>query len=500
MNLFVKKPLQDILSEDPVEGQQTLKRHLSGANLVLLGIGGIIGAGIFLRTASAAAFDAGPAVMISFIVAGLGCVFAGLCYAEFAAMIPVSGSAYTYSYGTMGQLVAWIIGWDLVLEYALGAATVSIGWSEYLNKFIEKFIGEAWKIPSAWCHSPFEADQPGIMNVPAVIVILLITFLLIRGIKESAIVNGIIVFVKVTIVLLFIFLGWQFINPENHLPIIPDETTFQLRLNTQVTESHGFGGWGGIMAGAGIVFFAFLGFDAVSTVAGETKNPKRNIPIGILGSLVVCVVLYILFSYVLTGIAPYAELWEVDASTGMVMGVKEAPLAFIIDHYMPGYSWLSGLITVSVLFGFSSVILVNLMAQSRVFIAMSRDGLIPKIFSDIHPVYRTPWKSNIILFAFTGIIAAFIPLDTVGEMTSIGTLFAFILVSIGILVMRRSNPHAERPFKTPLVPLVPILGVVFCGAMMLNLGADNWLRLLVWLVIGLLIYFGYSRRNAKIQS
>ncbi|AEE48606.1 amino acid permease [Haliscomenobacter hydrossis] len=497
MNLFVKKPLSDMLNEADEEGQNALKRHLNGTSLIMLGVGATIGAGIFLLTARAIAMNAGPGVTLSFVVAGLGCAFAGLCYAEFASMVPVSGSAYTYSYGTMGQLVAWIIGWDLVLEYALGAATVSIGWSEYLNEFIKKFIGEAWMIPQAWCHSPFDLAQPGIMNVPALVVLLLMTMLLIRGIRESALVNGIIVFVKVTIVLLFIGLGWQFMQAENHH--IQAGAKILLKTSTGV-ESRDFGGWGGMWSAAGIVFFAFLGFDAVSTAARETKNPKRNVPIGILGSLVICTTLYILFSYVLTGIAPYTALQQKVPGTEIVTGVISPALPIIIDQYMQGYAWLSGFITVAVLFGFTSVILVNLMAQSRVFISMSRDGLIPKVFSDIHPRFSTPAKSNLILFVFTGIFAAFVPRDTVGEMTSIGTLFAFILVCVGILVMRRSNPDTPRPFKTPLVPLVPILGILFCGAMMLNLGIDNWIRLLVWLLIGLVIYFGYSRRYAKIKS
>lgn len=497
MNLFVKKPLADMLQEAEGEGQDNLKRQLTATSLVMLGVGATIGAGIFLLTARAIALNAGPGVTLSFIIAGLGCAFAGLCYAEFASMVPVSGSAYTYSYGTMGQLVAWIIGWDLVLEYALGAATVSIGWSEYLNEFIKKFIGEEWMIPQAWCHSPFDLAAPGIMNVPAVIVLGMMTVLLIRGIRESAVVNGIIVFVKVTIVIIFIILGWQFMQPENHQ--LPANAEILMKTATGV-ETRGFGGWAGIWSAAGIVFFAFLGFDAVSTAARETKNPKRNVPIGILGSLVVCTTLYILFSYVLTGIAPYTALQQKEVGTEAVTGVISPALPLIIDQYMHGYNWLSSFITIAVLFGFTSVILVNLMAQSRVFISMSKDGLIPKVFSEIHPRFSTPWKSNLILLAFTGIFAAFIPEATVGQMTSIGTLFAFILVCVGILVMRRSNPEMPRPFKTPFVPLVPILGILFCGAMMFNLGTDNWIRLVVWLAIGLVIYFGYSRKHAKIKS
>lgn len=490
MSLFVKKPLSALLDESQEEGQHSLKRHLSSWNLVLLGIGAIIGAGLFVRTAAAAADHAGPSVTLSFVVAAIGCAFAGLCYAEFASMIPISGSAYTYSYATMGQFVAWIIGWDLVLEYALGAATVSIAWAEYLNKLIEQFFGKEWVIPYSWCHSPFqvsELGERGMINAPALVILVLLTWVLIRGIKESAVLNGVIVVIKVIIVLLFIFLGWAYINPINHTPFIPENTTY---VNSLGIEHH-FGGWGGILAGAGVVFFAFIGFDAVSTAAQETKDPKRAMPVGILGSLAVCTVLYILFSYVLTGVANYTEFRTAG---------QEASVAYVIETYMHEYGWLAKFITVAILFGFSSVILVMLLGQSRVFYSMSRDGLVPKIFHEVHPKFRTPWKSNMIFLVFVGLFAGFVPGDVVGDMTSIGTLFAFMLVSLGVIVMRKSDPDAVRPFKTPFVPVVPILGAVLCGAMIFGLGIENWTRLGVWLMIGFVIYFGYSRKNAKIQS
>jgi len=495
MNIFARKSLEELNEEARAEGHGTLKRHLGPINLILLGIGAIIGAGLFVRTAMAAAGHAGPSVTLSFIVAAVGCALAGMCYAEFSAMTPVSGSAYTYSYATMGELFAWIIGWDLVLEYALGAATVAIAWSEYLNKFIASFIGPGWVIPYQYCHSPLESVKidgnqiSGIINLPAVFILLLLTLILVRGIKESAAFNAIVVSVKVIIVILFIVLGWQFINPVNHTPFIPEATTIT---NSLTEKSYPFGGLRGIIGGAGVVFFAFIGFDAVSTAAQETKKPERDMPIGILGSLIVCTILYILFSWVLTGIAPYQDF--ADPTKG-----KEASVAYAIDTYMTGYSWLSKFITLAILFGFSSVILVMLLGQSRVFYSMARDGLVPKVFSELHPVFHTPAKSNWIFFVFVSLFAAFIPADIVGDMTSIGTLFAFALVSIGIIIMRRSDPDAPRPFRTPLVPLVPILAVLVCGWMIYELRLENWARLFVWLYIGMVIYFNYGVRNSRVQ-
>jgi basic amino acid/polyamine antiporter, APA family len=471
-----------LLNEASADGHGTLKRTLTAWSLIALGIGAIIGAGLFVRTAAAAGGHAGSAVTISFLLAALGCAFAGLCYAEFAAMIPIAGSAYTYAYATLGELMAWIIGWALVLEYALGAATVSIAWSEYLNKLL------GGGIPYEWCHSPFESlgDHTGIINLPALLILAILTALLIKGTQESAFVNAIIVFIKVFIVLVFIAIGWGYINPANHTPyMIPEGTPGHA----------GFfdWGWGGILRGAGIVFFAFIGFDAVSTAAQEAKNPSRDMPIGILGSLVVCTLLYVLFAHVLTGVAPHADF--IDPTKG-----KEASVAYAISTYMTGYGWLATAVTLAILAGFSSVILVMLMGQSRVFFSMSKDGLLPKVFADLHPKFRTPYKSNLILLIFVGLFAGFVPGSVAGDLTSIGTLLAFVIVCIGVMVMRKSNPDVPRPFKTPFVPVVPILGMVVCGAMIVSLDIRTQMIALAWMVIGLVIYFGYSRRYSKLTS
>ena len=484
-NLWVKKPLSQLLAQAD-DSEKGLKRTLGAYNLIALGIGAIIGAGLFVRTAAAAAEAAGPSVTLSFIVAAVGCAFAGLCYAEFAAMIPIAGSAYTYSYATLGELVAWIIGWALIMEYALGAATVSIAWSEYLNRL----LGGA--IPYEWCHSPMESalingvDVQGIMNAPALIILLLLSLVLIKGTQESATLNAIIVFIKVAIVLIFIFVGWQFINPENHTPyMIPEGEP-----GHEGFFKHGIGG---VLGGAAIVFFAFIGFDAVSTAAQEAKNPKRDMPIGILGSLAVCTVLYILFSHVLTGVADWHEF--ADPTKG-----REASVAYAIKEHMPGYEWLSTAVTVAILAGFSSVILVMLLGQSRVFYSMSNDGLIPKVFAELHPRFRTPYKSNMILFVFVGLFAAFVPGSMAGDLTSFGTLLAFVLVSLGVLVMRRNNPGQERPFRTPLVPLVPILGAVICLGMIVAIDPFTLKAAFAWMVLGLFVYFAYSQRNSKLQK
>jgi APA family basic amino acid/polyamine antiporter len=485
-SLFRTKSIDHLLSDSEITGEHALKRTLGAASLIALGIGGIIGAGIFVRTAAAIAERSGPSVVIAFLVAGVGCAFAGLCYAEFASVIPIAGSAYTYSYATMGEFIAWIIGWDLILEYAVGAATVAIAWSEYFNRVLGYF---AIDIPYQWHHSPLESlnGVQGIMNVPAVVILGILSALLARGTRESAFVNNLIVITKVTIVLLVIVFGWSFINPANHTPFIPEPTTYT---NVQGV-THAYGGILGILGAAGVVFFAFIGFDAVSTAAQETRNPKRDMPIGILGSLVVCTVLYVLFSYVLSGVATVQD-FRTEGS--------EASVAFAISKYMIGYEWLSKLVTVAILAGFSSVILVMLLGQSRVFYAMSRDGLVPRVFSDLHPKYRTPAKSNALFFVFTGLFAAFLPADIVGEMTSIGTLFAFILVCIGVWIMRVKRPDLDRGFKVPAVPVVATLGVVVCGAMIYGLGKDTWIRLIVWLVVGLFVYFGYSRHHSRLQS
>ena len=491
MSLLRKKSLEHLM-EQAADSDKGLKRTLSAWSLVALGIGAIIGAGLFVRTAAAAGGHAGAAVTLSFIIAAVGCAFAGLCYAEFASMIPIAGSAYTYAYTTMGELVAWIIGWALILEYALGAATVSIAWSEYFNRL----LGGA--IPYEWTHSPFQKAilsdgvlHHGIFNAPALLIVLILTLLLIRGTQQSAWVNAIIVFIKVAIVLIFIAIGWQFINPENHTPyMIPaDQPPAKLADGTEhsyaPTFNHGFAG---VLRGAAIVFFAFIGFDAVSTAAQEAKNPKRDMPIGILGSLVVCTILYILFSYVLTGVAPFTEF--------MLAG-KEASVAYAIQHHMPGYDWLATAVTVAILAGFSSVILVMLLGQSRVFYSMSHDGLLPGAFSDLHKKFRTPFKSNWILFLFVGGLATLLPGDITGDLTSIGTLFAFVLVCIGVWIMRVKQPNVIRPFKVPLVPVVSTLGVLVCGAMIISLDKVTQLTALAWMAIGLIIYFAYSRSRSK---
>lgn len=486
-SLFRLKPIDSLLATAQETGEKALKRTLGPWALVALGIGAIIGAGLFVRTAAAIAERSGPSVTLAFMVAALGCLFAGLCYAEFASMIPIAGSAYTYSYATMGEFVAWIIGWDLVLEYAVGAATVAIAWSEYANRVLGFF---GMEIPYQFYHSPFETSADGvqgIINIPAVVILALLSGLLIRGIQESAWVNNLIVILKVSIVLMFIVIGWGFINPANHTPFIPAATTF----TTPQGVTHAYGGLMGILGAAGVVFFAFIGFDAVSTAAQETRNPRRDMPIGILGSLAICTVLYVLFSYVLSGVATVEDF----RTHG-----REASVAFAITTYMPGYNWLSQFVTVAILAGFSSVILVMLLGQSRVFYSMSRDGLVPSVFSDVHPRFRTPWKSNIIFFFFTAAFGAFIPGDVVGEMTSIGTLFAFSLVIAGVWVMRVRRPDVPRGFVVPALPLVAILGIFTCGAMIYGLGWTNWLRLGAWLVIGLVFYFAYSRSHSRLNT
>jgi APA family basic amino acid/polyamine antiporter len=492
MSLFIKKSIQSLLAAS-AESDKSLKRTLGPTALIALGIGAIIGAGLFVRTASAAGGNAGPAVTISFIIAAIGCALAGLCYAEFASMIPIAGSAYTYSYATMGEFIAWIIGWDLVLEYALGAATVAIGWSQYLNDLLSTFFG--FSIPYQWSHSPFQMANGvhGIVNLPAILIIFLLTMLLIRGTAESAAVNNVIVFVKVAIVLLIIGFGWQFINPALHTPYMIPENAGTVTLNTGKLHDYaatGNHGWFGVLRGASIVFFAFIGFDAVSTAAQEAKNPQKDMPIGILISLVICTALYILFSHVLTGIASYKEF--------LTQG-SEASVSYAIRHHMPGFEWLAKLVTVAILAGFSSVILVMLMGQTRVFYTMSTDGLVPPIFSKLHPKHRTPYKSQWLFFVFVSLFAGFVPDSIVGDMVSIGTLFAFVLVCLGIFILRRTDPDINRPFKTPLYYIVCPLGALVCLGMIASEGWENWARLIVWLMIGFIIYFGYGIKHSKVR-
>ncbi|MDH4472640.1 MAG: amino acid permease [Fluviicola sp.] len=521
-NLFKKKSIPGLLRE-AAANEGGLKKTLGAWSLIALGIGAIIGAGLFVNTAKASAEAAGSGVTLSFAIAAIGCAFAGLCYAEFASTIPIAGSAYTYSYATLGEIVAWIIGWALVMEYALGAATVSIAWSEYLNNL----LGGA--VPYEWCHSPFEhvnrvigesnitqfpeelakeakngllvlsdtqlkglttelksmvSTTSGILNAPAFGVLLLVTLLLIKGTQESAFINAIMVFIKVSIVLIFIAIGWQYINPANHTPYLIPEG---------VAEHEGVfkWGWGGVLGGAAIVFFAFIGFDAVSTAAQEAKNPKRDMPIGILGSLIICTILYILFAHVLTGVAHWSEYGKAG---------KEASVAYAVNTYMPGYGWLATSITIAILAGFSSVILVMLMGQTRVFYSMSKDGLIPKVFSELHPKFKTPYKSNMILLLMVGAFAAFVPGSVAGDLTSFGTLFAFVIVCAGIWVMRRKNPELHRPFRTPFVPLVPILGILVCLTMIAALDLTTLSVAGIWMVIGLLIYFLYSRKHSVLRN
>ncbi len=493
-----KKSLDLLLLEASESGELTLKRTLGLGNLIALGVGGIIGAGLFVRTAVAASDHAGPAVTLGFILAAIGCALAGLCYAEFASMIPIAGSAYTYTYATMGEVMAWVVGWDLVLEYGVAAAAVSIAWSEYLNQLLATFD---IAIPYMFCHSPFQTSLDGvqgIINLPAFLVIAVLSLLLIRGTKESVALNIIMVILKVAVVVAFITIGWSYINPINHTPYIPQNMGEVKLMNGEIgfwehITSGEFGkfGWGGIVSAAGIVFFAFIGFDALSTTAQECKNPKKDMPISILVSLAICMILYMLFGHVLTGVANYKEFETVG---------KEASVSYAINTYMHGYHWLSILVTVAILAGFTSGILVMLLGQSRLFFSMSKDGLVPKVFSELHPKFKTPYKSNLIFLALAGLFAAFVPGDVVGDMTSIGTLFAFALVCLGVLILRKTDPDRHRPFKTPLMPLVPILGIAVCVVMMYGLGRHNWERLLIWMAVGLVIYLTYSIRNSIVRK
>lgn len=481
MSLFVKKSLESLRQEANESGEKTLRRILGPWSLVALGVGVIIGAGLFSITGAVASGFTGPAITISFAIAALGCCFAGLCYAEFASMIPVAGSAYTYSYATMGELVAWIIGWDLVLEYCVAATTVSISWSRYLVVFLEGF---GIHLPHALTACPWDG---GIVNIPAFVIVVLMSLFLIRGTKGSSIFNGIIVFLKVSVVLIFVILGWKYIQMENYTPYIPENT-----------GKLGEFGFSGILRGAAIVFFAFLGFDAVSTAAQETKNPRRDMPIGILMSLFICTLLYILFAHVMTGVVNYTAF---EGHNGI------APVAIAIEHMghmdasgtiQPDYPWMNRAIVVAILLGYCSVIMVTLLGQSRVFLSMSRDGLLPPLFSHIHPRFRTPARSNLLFMVLVGTLAAFVPAQVAGEMCSIGTLFAFTLVCAGVLIVRRTMPDAPRSFKTPLVPFVPIAGIITCLVMMVFLPADTWIRLVLWMLIGLDIYVSYGIKHSKL--
>lgn len=485
--MLYKKSIPQIIQEARESGEHTLKRTLTSTGLIALGVGAIIGAGLFSLTGIAAAENAGPAVILSFVIAAVACSFAGLCYAEFASMIPVAGSAYTYSYATMGEFVAWIIGWDLVLEYALASATVAVSWSQYFNQLL-MIVGIS--IPDQFLKGPFEG---GLVNIPAIVIVCLLSLLLMRGTKESSTVNNLLVILKVSVVLIFIVLGWSFVDSANHTPFIPSNEGEELVKSGELgfwsfLTSDNFGKFGisGILRAAGVLFFAFVGFDAVSTAAQEAKDPKKGMPIGIIGSLIICTILYVLFSYVMTGLENY-QMFAGDA--------KPVATAFA----KTGYTFLNSALIVTIIAGYTSVILVMLLGQSRVFYSMSKDGLLPKIFSDLSK-NQTPWKTNLIFMIFVSIFAGFVPVSDLGHMVSIGTLFAFTLVCIGILVLRKSNPEIERPFKTPFVPVLPILGVIVCILLMASLPIESWERLAVWLLIGLVIYVAYGMKHSKIRK
>ena len=488
MSLFRRKDIAGLQAE--VATDQSLKRALGPVNLVFLGIGAIIGAGIFVLTGQAAAAYAGPAIVWSFVLAGSACALAGLCYAEFSSMIPVAGSAYTYGYATLGEFVAWIIGWDLILEYLFAASTVAVGWSGYVVSFL-KDLGII--IPAGFTSAPYVHTTPpgagwnvwrlftegwsstgAVLNLPAMFIVAFITILLIIGISESATFNNVIVVIKVTVVLLFIAFGLAYINRNNWVPFIPP------------AEGPGHFGWGGIVRGAGVIFFAYIGFDAVSTAAQEAKKPQRDMPIGILGSLAICTVLYIAVALVLTGIVKYTQLNVPD------------PIAVGVNAAGPGLAWLRPIVKIGAIAGLTSVILVMLLGQPRIFYTMSKDGLLPPVFSAVHPKFRTPWLASLLTGVFAMAMAGLLPIGLLGELVSIGTLLAFAIVCGGVLVLRYTDPGLVRPFRTPLVPLVPLGGIAACVYLMLGLPPDTWARLIIWMAIGLAIYFLYGRRHSKV--
>jgi basic amino acid/polyamine antiporter, APA family len=478
MDLFRCKPIERSLEEG--EGEHSLKRVLNGFHLILLGIGSIIGTGIFVLTGTAAAAHAGPALALSFVVSGLGCLCAGLCYAEFASAIPLSGSAYSYAYATIGELLAWIIGWDLILEYLVGAATVASGWSGYAVKLVEQF---AVRIPSELSHAPlsFEGQHfsftGAYLNLPAVFVIVLITCILMVGIQQSALVNSIIVAVKLIVVIAFLVFCFPHVKTSNWVPFIPPNT-----------GQIGVYGWTGIFAGAGIIFYAYIGFDAVCCAAQEVVKPKRDLPIGILGSLLICTVLYISVSLVLTGIVPYKEL------------NVPAPVALAVERCGPALAWLRPWIEIGALGGLSSVVLVLLLAQPRIFHRMAKDGLFPKAFARLHPKFRTPTTPTLLTGLCAAILAGLLPIDVLSSMVSIGTLLAFTIVCLSVLVLRKTRPDLERKFRTPWVPFIPIAGAIICFGQMLFLPLATWIRLLAWLVVGMAIYFGYGYRHSHLRT
>ena len=472
MDLFTKKSLAELQTEAE---SGTLRRTLGPFSLTTLGIGAVIGAGIFVITGTAAAQFAGPGLVISMLIAGVGCAFAGLCYAEFASMIPVAGSAYTYAYATLGELFAWIIGWDLILEYALGASTIAVGWAGNAQSFLQD-IGLA--IPPHWANPPGVlvtlpngTTVAGIFNVPAALVVLAMSALLIIGIKESAGFNTGIVVVKVLVLLLFVGFGIAYVRPANWHPFVPPN------------QGHfGIFGWSGVLRGAGVIFFAFIGFDAVSTAAQEARNPQRDMPIGIMVSLVICTLLYVAVALVLTGIVKYSQL------------NVPAPIALGIDA--TGIGWLKPIVKLGAIAGLTSTMLVMLLGQPRIFYSMSRDGLLPPVLGKIHPRFRTPYVTTAITGVVVALVAGFFPIAVLTQLTAMGTLLAFVMVCAGVLVLRRREPDLHRPFKTPGMPWVPLLGAGICLAQMIGLPLETWLRLVIWLVVGLAIYFWYGRAGA----
>lgn len=481
MNLFIRKTSEALLREAENEGGTGLRRVLGPWGLIALGVGVIIGAGLFSVTGIVAGEHTGPAIVLSFAIAAVACAFAGLCYAEFASMLPISGSAYTYSYFTMGELVAWIIGWDLVLEYAVAAMAVSVSWSRY---FCVMLSGFGIHLPAAFVACPADG---GLFNLPAALLVVVLSLILVRGTKGSSRFNDFMVVLKLAVVVAFIVIGLRYVSSDNLTPFIPE--------NTGVFGEYG---WSGVLRGAAIVFFAYIGFDAVSTAAQETINPRRNMPIGILGSLLLCTLLYMLFAFVMTGVVDYHAYIGTDSIAPAATAVAHMGPVEADGVVVPAFPWLNRGIIFAILLGYASVVLVMLMGQSRVFFSMSKDGLLPPVFSHLHSRFHTPARSNLLFMVVIATCSGLVPPGVAGEMTSIGTLFAFALVCLGVIVVRRTQPDAPRSFKTPLVPYIPAAGVVCCVAMMLFLPADTWIRLVMWMVLGIDVYSFYGLRHSKI--